>query len=207
MSAGKVLLFLFGGLLLIALLFVLWVIGVYNNLATEKQAVDSQWAQVENVYQRRYDLVPNLVNTVAGAAKFEKSTLVEVTQARASVGQAKVQMPTGAAPTDQAQLNAYAQAQGQLGSALQHLLVVSENYPQLTATASFRDLQAQLEGTENRISVERERFNETVQTYDTALARFPGGVIGHMFNFTPRPYFSAEPNAQSAPKVDFSGKF
>lgn len=207
MSAGKVLLFVFGGLLLICLLFVLWVIGVYNNLATEKQAVDSQWAQVENVYQRRYDLVPNLVNTVAGAAKFEKSTLVEVTTARASVGKVNITVPPGSAPVDQSQLNAYAAAQGQLGNALSHLLVVSENYPQLTATASFRDLQAQLEGTENRIAVERGRFNETVQTYDTALARFPGGVIGHMFNFTPRPYFAAEANAQTAPKVDFSGKF
>ncbi|HEY3756369.1 MAG TPA: LemA family protein [Opitutaceae bacterium] len=207
MSAGKVLLFLFGGLVLIGVIGVLWVIGVYNSLATQKQAADSQWAQVENVYQRRYDLVPNLVNTVAGAANFEKSTLTQVTQARASVGQVHMQMPTGSAPTDQAQLNAYSQAQNSLGGALSRLLVVSERYPQLTATASFRDLQAQLEGTENRISVERERFNQTVQSYDTSLARFPGGMVGHIFNFSPRPYFTAEADAQSAPKVDFSGKF
>lgn len=207
MSAGKVLLFLFGGFVLIGLIGVLWVIGVYNSLATQKQATDSQWAQVENVYQRRYDLVPNLVNTVSGAANFEKSTLTQVTQARASVGQVHLQLPAGSAPTDQAQLNAYSQAENQLGGALSHLIAVSERYPLLTATANFRDLQSQLEGTENRISVERERFNRTVQDYDTSLARFPGGMIGHMFNFTPRPYFTAEANAQSAPKVDFSGKF
>src|ERR1019366_1513597 len=133
------------------------------------------WANVQNVYQRRADLVPNLVSTVAGAANFEKSTLIAVTDARASVG--RVQLPSGTAPTNPAQLAAFDQAQGQLGSALSRLLVVSERYPALTATANFRDLQAQLEGTENRISVERGRFNEAVQAYNTAVRRFPGMIF------------------------------
>ena len=145
--------------------------GSYNHLVKLSQAVDSQWAQVQNVYQRRADLIPNLVATVSGAANFEKSTLTEITEARASVGQVKVD--PNAAPTDPAKLAEFDRAQGQLCSALSRLLVVSERYPDLTATANFRDLQAQLEGTENRISVERGRFNEAVQAYDTAIKSFP----------------------------------
>ena len=145
------------------------------------------------------------MSTVSGAANFEKSTLTAVTDARASVG--RVQLPSGTAPTDPAQLAAFQQAQGQLGSALSRLLVVSENYPQLRATESFRDLQAQLEGTENRIAVERGNFNQTVQAYDTAIQRFPGKIIAGMFNFSPRPYFTATAGAETPPKVDFSGKF
>jgi LemA protein len=167
--------------------------------------MDAQWAQVQNVYQRRADLIPNLVNTVSGAANFEKSTLTAVTDARASVG--RVQLPAGTAPTDPGQLAAFDQAQGQLGAALSRLLVVSERYPQLTATANFRDLQAQLEGTENRIAVERGRFNEAVQAYDTAIRRFPGVVIAGLFGFASRPYFAASPGAETPPKVDFGGKF
>ena len=173
----------------------------YNRLVSLQQATDAQWAQVQNVYQRRADLVPNLVNTVSGAANFEKSTLLAVTEARASVG--RVQLPAGTAPTDPAQLAAFQQAQGQLGGALSRLLVVSEQYPDLKATANFRDLQAQLEGTENRISVERGLFNDSVQAYDTAIRRFPAVVLAGMFGFTARPYFSATPGSDTPPKVQF----
>jgi len=201
MSAGKILLIVFGACAALALLVVIWAVGTYNGLVTSQQAVNAQWSQVQNVYQRRADLVPNLVATVKGAANFEKSTLTAVTEARASVG--RVQLPAGAAPTDAAQLQAFDQAQGQLGSALSRLLVVSERYPDLKATANFRDLQAQLEGTENRIAVERERFNTTVQGYNTAIARFPGALVARIFNFAARPYFTATAGAETPPKVDF----
>ena len=173
----------------------------YNRLVRLRQGTDAQWAQVQNVYQRRADLVPNLVSTVAGAANFEKSTLEAVTNARASVG--RVQLPSGTAPTDPAQLEAFQQAQGQLGSALSRLLVVSEQYPDLKATANFRDLQAQLEGTENRIAVERGRFNEAVQAYDTAIQVFPGVIFAGLGGFAPRPYFTATAGSETPPKVQF----
>src|SRR5215468_11903350 len=144
-----------GGLVVILVFIVIIValalMGSYNRLVKSQQGVDSQWAQVQNVYQRRADLIPNLVNTVQGAATFEKSTLTEVTNARASVG--RVQLDPNKAPTDAKQLEEFQKAQGQLSNALSRLLVVSENYPQLRATEGFRNLQAQLEGTENRISV------------------------------------------------------
>jgi LemA protein len=171
----------------------------YNGLVHKSQAVDQQWAQVQSVYQRRADLIPNLVNTVAGAANFEKSTLTEVTNARASVGRVNL----SAAPTDPARLAEYEQAQGQLSSALSRLLVVAEKYPELRATQNFRDLQSQLEGTENRISVERQRFNDTVGTYNTSIKSFPNVLYAGKMGFQPRPYFSAAPEAQSVPKVQF----
>jgi LemA protein len=205
MSAAKILLIVAGLFVAAILAVVLWGVGSYNGLVGLQQTMDGQWAQVQNVYQRRADLIPNLVNTVAGAANFEKSTLTAVTNARASVG--RVQLPAGAAPTDAAQLSAFDQAQGQLGAALSRLLVVSERYPQLTATANFRDLQAQLEGTENRIAVERGRFNDAVRAYDTAIRRFPGVIIAGMFGFASRPYFAATPGAETPPKVEFGGKF
>jgi LemA protein len=179
----------------------LLVMSSYNGLVSLQQGTDAQWAQVQNVYQRRADLVPNLVSTVAGAANFEKSTLTAVTDARASVG--RVQLPSGTAPTDPAQLAAFQQAQGQLGSALSRLLVVSERYPDLKATANFRDLQSQLEGTENRIAVERGRFNDVVQAYDTAIRRFPAVILAGMFGFTNRPYFAATAGSETPPKVQF----
>jgi LemA protein len=179
----------------------LLVMSSYNRLVTLQQGTDAQWAQVQNVYQRRADLVPNLVNTVAGAANFEKSTLMAVTEARASVG--RVQLPAGTAPTDPAQLAAFQQAQGQLGSALSRLLVVSEQYPDLKATANFRDLQSQLEGTENRIAVERGHFNEIVLAYDSAIRRFPAVILAGMFGFTNRPYFAATAGSDTPPKVQF----
>src|ERR1700719_2873291 len=140
--------------------------GSYNRLVRLQQAVDQSWAQVQNVYQRRLDLIPNLVNTVAGAANFEKSTLVEVTNARASVG--RVQFDPSKAPTDAAQLQQFQEAQGQVRNALSLMLVVAEKYPDLTAARDVQELQAQLEGTENRIAVARRNFNKSVQNYNAS---------------------------------------
>ena len=192
-----------GGVLLVGVIFfVLMAMGMYNSLVEKAQAVDKQWAQVQNVYQRRVDLVPNLVASVSGAATFEKSTLVEVTQARSWVARAAI--PAGQAPTDPAQLQAFEQAQGQLASALSRLLVVVEKYPELKANQNFLDLQAQLEGTENRISVERGRFNDVVQTYNTSVKKFPTMLVAGMMGFSPRPYFTATPGAETPPKVEFN---
>jgi LemA protein len=195
-----------GGIVLI-LLFVLIVAGIaiagsYNRLVGLQQNVDAKWAQVQNVYQRRADLIPNLVNTVAGAANFEKSTLEAVTNARASVG--RVQLDPNKAPTDAAQLEQFQAAQGQLSNALSRLLVVSERYPELKANQNFQQLQAQLEGTENRISVERGNFNEAVQTYNTTVRRFPTNLFAGMLGFSPRPFFNAQPGAEQAPTVNFN---
>jgi LemA protein len=185
----------------IGLIIVLVAGGSYNRLVRLSQATDKQWAQVQNVYQRRADLIPNLVSTVAGAANFEKSTLTEITAARASVGQVKVD--PNSAPTDAAKLAEFEKAQGQLSSALSRLLVVSERYPDLKANANFQGLQAQLEGTENRISVERGRFNEAVQAYDTAIKSFPANFYAGIFGFKEKPYFSATPGSETPPKVQF----
>ena len=187
-------------LALLPLLFGLSGCG-YNRLVALEQNVNKKWADVQTVYQRRADLIPNLVNTVAGAADFEKSTLTEVTKARASVGQVK--LDPSKAPTDAAQLEAFQKAQGELSTALSRLLVVSENYPQLRATEGFQTLQAQLEGTENRISVERSNFNAAVQEYNTAIQSFPTNMYNKLFGFQPRPFFTAQPNADKAPEVKF----
>jgi LemA protein len=175
--------------------------GTYNRLVGLGQEVDKQWAQVENVYQRRADLVPNLVATVKGAADFEKSTLEAVVQARASVGRAEVN--PGAAPTDPEAMARFEAAQAQLGAALQRLLVVVERYPDLKANANFRDLQAQLEGTENRITVERMRYNEVAQAYNTARLKFPTNLFASMFGFKEKAYFKAAPGSDRAPAVEF----
>jgi len=175
--------------------------NTYNRLVMLEQNVNKKWADVQSVYQRRSDLIPNLVNTVQGAANFEKSTLTEVTNARASVG--RVQLDPNKAPTDAKQLEEFQQAQGQLSNALSRLLVVSENYPQLRATEGFRNLQAQLEGTENRISVERNNFNAAVQDYNTALSTFPTNMLNKMFGFQPKPFFTAQAGAEKAPTVNF----
>ena len=186
------------GVLVVLGLFVLIMIlaagAGYNHLVKLSQGVDSQWAQVQNVYQRRADLIPNLVATVSGAANFEKSTLTEITAARASVGQVKIDPNT--APSDPAKLAAFDQAQSQLSSALSRLLVVVERYPDLKATENFRDLQAQLEGTENRISVERRDFN-------TAVKSFPAVFYAGFFGFHDKPYFAAIAGAETPPKVQF----
>jgi LemA protein len=191
----------FGRVSLLVLLFSFTGCGTYNRLIALEQAVNKKWADVQSVYQRRADLIPNLVSTVSGAANFEKSTLTEVTNARASVGQVK--LDPSRAPTDAAELEKFQQAQGQLSTALSRLLVVSENYPQLRATEAFQNLQAQLEGTENRISVERNNFNTAVQEYNTALGRFPTNMLNKMFGFQPRPFFNAAPGAEKAPEVKF----
>src|SRR5213083_476614 len=178
------------------------VAGSYNRLVGLQQKVDQSWAQVQNVYQRRADLIPNLVNTVQGAANFEKSTLTEVTNARASVG--RVQLDPSKAPTNAAQLEQFQAAQGQLGNALSRLLVVTERYPQLRANQNFLGLQAQLEGTENRISVERGNFNTAVQNYNVAVRSFPTNLIAGMLGFPPRPFFTAQPGAERPPPVQFN---
>jgi len=195
-----------GGLIVI-LLFLVLVVGLffggtYNRLVRLQQSVDQQWAQVQNVYQRRADLIPNLVNTVQGAANFEKSTLVEITNARASVG--RVQLDPNKAPSDAAQLEQFQAAQGQLSNALSRLLVVVERYPELRANQNFLSLQAQLEGTENRISVERGNFNSAVQNYNTAVRTFPTNMIAGVLGFSPRPFFTAQAGAERPPPVQFN---
>jgi LemA protein len=195
-----------GGLLVIVLFFAfiigLFFWGSYNRLVTLDQDVNKRWGDVQTVYQRRADLIPNLVNTVAGAANFEKTTLTEVTNARASVG--RVQLDPNKAPTDAAQLQQFQEAQGQLSNALSRLLVVSERYPELRATRNFQELQAQLEGTENRIAVERNNFNTAVQNFNTAVRRFPTNMIAGMFGFSQRPFFASQQGAEKAPTVNFN---
>jgi LemA protein len=173
----------------------------YNGLVKLDQAVQASWGQVENVYQRRADLIPNLVETVKGAAAFEKDTFTAVATARAQVGQA--QLPN--VPNDPAAFQRFQQAQDGLSSALSRLMVVVERYPELKATAAFRDLQAQLEGTENRITVERMRFNEAAQAFNTKRQSFPTVMIAGFFGgrFNEKPYFKAQAGAEVAPKVKF----
>ena len=179
-----------------------WGVGQYNSLVSLDQQVRSQWAQVENVYQRRADLVPNLVETVKGAANFEKETYTAVTEARAKVGQIRVDEKMLSDPDAFAK---FQQAQDQLGSAISRLLVAVENYPDLKATQNFRDLQVQLEGTENRITVERQRFNETAQAFNTKRMSFPTVAIAGFFGsrFAEKAYFKAQAGAETAPKVKF----
>ena len=189
-----------GVLVLFFVVVGLSLVGSYNGLVGKDQAVQTAWAQVQNVYLRRADLVPNLVATVQGAASFEKSTLTEVTEARAKVGQ--VTLAAGGVP-NQAQLSQFQQAQGGLGGALSRLLVVAERYPELKATQNFRDLQAQLEGTENRIAVARQDFNNAAQVYNTSIRTFPAVLYAGLFGFHDRPYFAAQAGADTAPKVNF----
>lgn len=197
----KAVLITLGVLLVVGLGLVMYGVGTYNGLVNQQQAVDAQWAQVQNVYQRRADLIPNLVGTVSGAANFEKSTLTEVTEARASVG--RVTIDPSKAPVDPNQLAEFDRAQGRLGSALSRLLVVSEQYPQLRATENFQTLQAQLEGTENRIAVERGRFNEVVRIYNSSIRRFPAVLFAGVMGFQPRAYFAAAAGSDKAPEVKF----
>jgi len=191
-----------GGLVIIVLIVVVGLTGTYNRLVTLDQAVQSQWAQVESVYQRRADLIPNLVATVQGAANFEKSTYIAVAQARAKVGQLNL---GSAVPNDPAAFAKFTAAQDALSSALTHLLAVSENYPDLKASQNFLDLQSQLEGSENRIAVERMRFNQAAQTFNTTRDTFPtvlvAGIFGSRFN--EKAYFQSQPGAQNAPQVKF----
>lgn len=178
-----------------------WIKGSYNDMVALDETVKSAWSQVENQYQRRADLVPNLVNTVKGYAAHERGTLEAVISARARATGIAIAPGDMNAET----LQRFQNAQGELSSALSRLMVVMERYPDLKANENFRELQAQLEGTENRISVARKRFNETAQTYNTVIRSFPTVVLAGMFNFGQRPYFTAEGGAQKTPTVDFSG--
>jgi LemA protein len=195
------------GVVTLSILAVLVLLGgtcvaTYNKLVRLDQATAAQWAQVENTYQRRADLVPNLVATVKGAAAFEQKTITDVTEARSRVGQVA---PAKSVSTDRDALQHYQQAQEQLGGALSRLLVVAEAYPALTATQAFRDLQAQLEGTENRITVERMRYNEAARDFDTARASFPTSLVVGVFGarFPERQYFTAKAGSDAAPEVKF----
>jgi LemA protein len=188
---------------LVCLAALLWgAVGCgYNEVISKDEAVKAAWAEVENQYQRRADLVPNLVRTVKGAGDFEKSTLEAVVQARAKVGTVQVNAST---IDDPAKLKQFEQAQGQLSSALSRLLVVAEKYPELKATDAYRDLQAQLEGTENRITVARRRFIESVQAYNQTVLQFPSSIGARMRGKTERPTFTATaPGADKAPEVAF----
>lgn len=179
---------------------IMWGTGIYNNLVGLEEGVTGSWSQVENQYQRRADLIPNLVNTVKGVADFEKETYTAVTEARAKVNQINMNPEMLSDP------NAFAQfqsAQDGLGSALSRLLVTVENYPQLKANENFMQLQAQLEGTENRISVERKKFNEVVQNYNTTIRRFPASIIAGFTGFQQKQYFTAVAGSDQAPKVEF----
>jgi LemA protein len=194
------------GIGLVAILIVLGMscVGSYNTLVALDQQVKSAWGQVENVYQRRADLVPNLVETVKGAAAFEKDTFTAVTEARSRVGQISA---AGADKiiNDPAAFEKFQKSQDALSSALSRLLVVAEKYPDLKATQNFRDLQAQLEGTENRIAVERMRYNEAAQAFNTKRNSFPTVLIAGFFGsrFAEKQYFKAQPGAETAPKVQF----
>lgn len=192
------------GLIGVVVLFVIWGMGSYNSLVQLDQAVQAQWGQVENTYQRRADLVPNLVETVKGAASFEKETLQSVIEARARATQTTVNVDESVLNNPQA-FEQFQAAQQNLSSALSRLMVTVEKYPELKATANFRDLQAQLEGTENRITVERMRFNDAARAFNTKRNTFPTVMIAGFFGsrFNEKPYFRAQEGAEKAPKVTF----
>ncbi len=173
--------------------------GSYNKMVSKDEAVSAAWSQVENVYQRRLDLIPNLVATVKGAADFEQTTLTKVIEARASATQIKVD-PKNLTPEA---LEKFQASQGQLSQALGRLMVVAEQYPQLKANQNFLELQAQLEGTENRIAVERGKFNDIARDFNTYIRSFPQSMVAGMFGFHPKPYFASDKGAENAPKVEF----
>ena len=186
--------------LVVVVICAMVVAGGYNSLVGADEGVKSAWSQVENVYQRRADLIPNLVATVKGVANFEKETYTAVTEARAKVGQIKVSSDQ---LSDPAAIARFQQAQGELGSALSRLLVVSENYPELKANQNFLDLQSQLEGTENRITTERQKYNNVAQGYNTMRRRFPRNIVASLFGFKDKAYFTADAGSNKAPEVKF----
>ena len=187
----------------IVLLFILgtvmWGVRVYNRMVTMSESVTSQWGNVETQYQRRMDLIPNFVNTVKGAANFEQQTLTQVIEARAKATSVRID-PSNLNEQTMAQ---FQQVQGEVSSALSRLMVVVERYPELKATQNFRDLQVELEGTENRISVERRKFNEVAQTFNTYIKRFPQNSLAGIFGFQAKPYFKSVEGAEKAPEVTF----
>ena len=183
----------------VLLAFVVWGIAIYNSLVTLDESVQTSWANVETQYQRRADLIPNLVSTVKGYANHEKETLESVISARSKATQITVD-PTNLTPE---KLAAFQQAQGEISAALGKLLAISENYPDLKANTQFQELQAQLEGTENRISVARKNFNDTARGYNTSIRKFPKNIIAGIAGFEKRNYFEAEAGSEQAPKVEF----
>ncbi len=189
-----------GGILLLIAIFSIWGVSTYNNLVTQSEAVNQSWSQVENQYQRRADLIPNLVNTVKGYANFEKGVLTDVTDARSRVGQMTV---TKDVLDDPQAFKKFQSLQGNLSNALSRLLVTVENYPNLKANENFLQLQAQLEGTENRIAVERRKFNLAVQIYNTAIRRYPGSFFAGIYGFHEKQYFKAIAGSETPPKVQF----
>ncbi len=194
-----------GVLFLVGIIVVIMGISGYNSLNGKSYDVDTKWANVQTQYQRRNDLIGNLVQTVKGAAQFEQNTLTDVINARSKA--TSVTIDPSHAPTDPAQLAAYQQAQGQLTSSLSRLLVTVEKYPELKATQNFRDLQAQIEGTENRIAVARTDFNTSAQQYNTSRHAFPAVLYADAMGFQEKPPFKADEAAQSAPTVNFDGAF
>ena len=197
MKKGCILAIILPVAILLALFF--WAKSSYNGLVRADEQVSAAWAQVENVYQRRADLIPNLVATVKGYAEHESSTLEEVTAARARA----TQLTVNPADLSKEAIAQYQNAQGELSQALGRLLMITENYPDLKASQNFRDLQAQLEGTENRISTERMKFNESARAYNTMVRSFPKNIIASMFGFETKGYFKAEEGAENAPEVKF----
>ncbi|MCX6251809.1 MAG: LemA family protein [Bacteroidetes bacterium] len=183
----------------VAIIFIFWGTGIYNKLVNKEETVNQQWANVENVYQRRSDLIPNLVATVKGVANFEKSTLTAVIEARAKATSVNINPKN----LDEASMQRFQQAQDGLSSSLARLMVVVEKYPELKATQNFSELQAQLEGTENRITVERRNFNEVAQSYNSYLRQFPANIFAGMFGFQKKAYFKAQTGAEKAPEVKF----
>jgi len=196
LSKGWIILIVVVGVII--LLFA-WATGINNNLVTREEGVNTQWANVENVYQRRLDLIPNLVNTVKGVADFEKQTLTAVIEARAKATSVQINPKN----LDEGSIQKFQDAQNGVSAALGRLMVVVEKYPELKATQNFSELQAQLEGTENRISVERMKFNEAAQSYNTYLRRFPNNMFAGMFGFQQKAYFKATEGAEKAPQVQF----
>ncbi|MDR2891630.1 MAG: LemA family protein [Deltaproteobacteria bacterium] len=190
-------------IILVAILAVIfWAKSSYNGMVEQEETVKTAWSQVENQYQRRLDLIPNLVSTVKGYAAHERETLEAVINARAKASAVSIDV-SNLANLDAAALQRFQASQGELGSALSRLLAVSERYPELKANEAFTTLQVQLEGTENRIAVERRRFNQTAQQYNTGIRKFPANILASLFGFGQRPYFTAEEGADSAPTVDF----
>ena len=198
MSTGKIILIVIA---LLGFFGVAGFIGQFNGLRTLENGVQMSWANVENQYQRRYDLIPNIVETVKGEANFEKSTLTEVIEARSRMG-GVIKMDESML-SDERAMKKFQEAQNSLGGALQRLMMVTENYPNLKANAAFRDLRVQLEGCENRINVARDNFNSEVNDYNSYIRRFPNNIIAGMFNFDKKGYFKAASGAENAPEVEF----
>jgi len=190
-----------GGIVLLGIILLLSIPGTYNKLVSSEENVNKKWADVQGAYQRRADLIPNLVSTVKGYAKFEQETLIKVVEQRASATKPTINLDP--AKLDANTLAQFQKTQDELGSALSRLLITVEKYPDLKANQNFLQLQAQLEGTENRINVERRNFNEAVQLYNSQLRRFPTNIMAGLFGFQKKPYFEAQAGAQDAPKVEF----